>query len=40
LAILPFHLLTSQLAHRLGTDPDTLHGHRQPWASVMTALKL
>jgi glutamine---fructose-6-phosphate transaminase (isomerizing) len=40
LAILPFHLLTAELAHRLGTDPDTLHGHRQPWAEIMTALKL
>jgi glutamine---fructose-6-phosphate transaminase (isomerizing) len=40
LAILPFHLLTVELARVLGTDPDTLHGHREPWKSVMTELKL
>jgi glucosamine--fructose-6-phosphate aminotransferase (isomerizing) len=40
LAILPFHRLTSQLAHLRDTDPDTLHGHREPWAGVMTGLTL
>jgi glucosamine--fructose-6-phosphate aminotransferase (isomerizing) len=40
LAILPFHRLTSALAHLRGTDPDTLHGNREPWASVMAGLKL
>jgi glutamine---fructose-6-phosphate transaminase (isomerizing) len=40
LAILPFHLLTAELARKLGTDPDTLHGHREPWKSIMTELKL
>ncbi|MBL0924006.1 MAG: SIS domain-containing protein [Sphingomonadaceae bacterium] len=40
LSILPFHLLTSALAHTLATDPDTLHGHRQPWKSVMAELRL
>jgi glutamine---fructose-6-phosphate transaminase (isomerizing) len=40
LAILPFHLLTSSLAHLLDTDPDTLHGHREPWARIMTGLQL
>lgn len=40
LAILPFHRLTAELARVLGTDPDTLHGHREPWESVMTGLRL
>ena len=40
LAILPFHRLTSALAAELGTDPDSLHGDREPWAEVMTGLKL
>ncbi|MFC3226123.1 SIS domain-containing protein [Marinibaculum pumilum] len=40
LAILPFHRLTSALAAELGTDPDSLHGGREPWAQVMTGLKL
>jgi glutamine---fructose-6-phosphate transaminase (isomerizing) len=40
LAILPFHLLTVELARVLGTDPDTLHGHREPWKSIMTELTL
>jgi glutamine---fructose-6-phosphate transaminase (isomerizing) len=40
LAILPFHRLTAELARVLGTDPDTLHGHREPWKTVMTELRL
>jgi glutamine---fructose-6-phosphate transaminase (isomerizing) len=40
LSILPFHLLTSALAQQLSTDPDTLHGHREPWKTVMTGLTL
>ncbi len=40
LSILPFHMLTVELARHLGTDPDTLHGHREPWKSIMTELKL
>ena len=40
LAILPFHQLTAELARLRGTDPDTLHGHREPWKGVMTGLKL
>jgi glutamine---fructose-6-phosphate transaminase (isomerizing) len=40
LAILPFHVLTAELARSLGTDPDTLHGNREPWRSVMTSLRL
>jgi glucosamine--fructose-6-phosphate aminotransferase (isomerizing) len=39
-AILPFHRLTAELARSRGTDPDTLHGHREPWKAVMTALRL
>jgi glucosamine--fructose-6-phosphate aminotransferase (isomerizing) len=39
-AILPFHRLTAELARLRGTDPDTLHGHRQPWKAVMTGLRL
>ncbi len=40
LAILPFHQLTAALARLRGSDPDTMHGHREPWKSVMTGLKL
>jgi glutamine---fructose-6-phosphate transaminase (isomerizing) len=40
LSILPFHILTAELARQLDTDPDTLHGHREPWKSIMTELKL
>jgi glutamine---fructose-6-phosphate transaminase (isomerizing) len=40
LAILPFHLLTAELARLRGTDPDTLHGEREPWKHVMTGLCL
>ena len=40
LAILPFHLLTAELARLLKTDPDTLHGHREPWKAIMANLKL
>jgi glutamine---fructose-6-phosphate transaminase (isomerizing) len=40
LAILPFHMLTAELARLRGTDPDTLHGHREPWKSILTELKL
>jgi len=39
-AILPFHHLTAGLARLRGTDPDTLHGHREPWKAVMTGLRL
>jgi len=39
-AILPFHRLTAELARYRGTDPDTLHGHREPWKTVMTGLRL
>jgi glutamine---fructose-6-phosphate transaminase (isomerizing) len=40
LSILPFHLLTAELARLLKTDPDTLHGHREPWKGIMTGLTL
>jgi glucosamine--fructose-6-phosphate aminotransferase (isomerizing) len=40
LSILPFHILTAELARLLKTDPDTLHGYREPWKGIMTSLKL
>jgi glucosamine--fructose-6-phosphate aminotransferase (isomerizing) len=40
LAILPFHLLTAELARVRGSDPDTLHGHREPWKGVMADVVL
>ncbi|MBM3678997.1 MAG: SIS domain-containing protein [Actinobacteria bacterium] len=40
LAILPFHLLTAELARLRGTDPDSLHGGRDPWTRVMTGIPL
>lgn len=40
LAILPFHRLTAELARLRGTDPDTLHGHREPWKTIMTGVRL
>lgn len=39
-AIVPFHRLTAELARRRGTDPDTLHGRRDPWQPAMQAVKL
>jgi glucosamine--fructose-6-phosphate aminotransferase (isomerizing) len=38
--VLPFHQLTLKLSKHLNTDPDTLHGNRQPWAGVMKSLQL
>jgi glucosamine--fructose-6-phosphate aminotransferase (isomerizing) len=40
LAILPFHRVTAELARLRGTDPDTLHGNREPWREIMTGLRL
>lgn len=40
LSIVPFHLLTGELARHLNTDPDTLHGYREPWKTIMSELKL
>src|SRR5262249_38378384 len=39
-AILPFPRLPAALARLRGTDPDSLHGHREPWKAVMTGLRL
>jgi glutamine---fructose-6-phosphate transaminase (isomerizing) len=39
-SILPFHMLTAELARVLKTDPDTLHGHREPWQAVILGLRL
>ncbi len=39
-SIVPFHRLTAELARLRGTDPDTLHGHREPWKSAMAAVTL
>jgi glucosamine--fructose-6-phosphate aminotransferase (isomerizing) len=39
-AILPLQRLTAELARVRGTNPDTMHGGRQPWESVMTAIRL
>jgi glucosamine--fructose-6-phosphate aminotransferase (isomerizing) len=39
-SIIPFHLLTAELARHGGTDPDTLHGHREPWKTVMMSVQL
>ena len=32
--------LTAELARLRGTDPDSLHGRREPWQAAMTALRL
>jgi glucosamine--fructose-6-phosphate aminotransferase (isomerizing) len=39
-AVVPFHRLTAELARLRGTDPDTLHGNRDPWRDAMTAVTL
>ena len=39
-AIVPFHRLTAELARLRGSDPDTLHGNRDPWAAAMKAIQL
>ncbi|WP_345420904.1 SIS domain-containing protein [Pseudonocardia xishanensis] len=36
--MVPLQQLTAELARIRGTDPDTMHGHREPWKSVMTEL--
>jgi len=38
--IVPFQQLTAELARLRETDPDTMHGNRQPWKSVMDGLTL
>jgi glucosamine--fructose-6-phosphate aminotransferase (isomerizing) len=39
-AVMAFHRLTAELARLRGTDPDTLHGNRDPWREAMTAVTL
>ncbi|MDT5201218.1 MAG: hypothetical protein QOH34_2740 [Mycobacterium sp.] len=38
--IIPFLQLTAELAALRGTNPDTMHGDREPWATVMKGLRL
>lgn len=39
-SILPLQLLTAELARVRGTNPDTMHGGRDPWQRVMTGITL
>ncbi|MGU3438131.1 SIS domain-containing protein [Actinomycetes bacterium M1A6_2h] len=39
-SIVPFQRLTAELARVRGTDPDRMHGGREPWQSVMTGITL
>ncbi|RHW29142.1 hypothetical protein D0Z08_00370 [Nocardioides immobilis] len=39
-SILPLQRLTAELARKRGTDPDTMHGGREPWRTVMTGIRL
>jgi glucosamine--fructose-6-phosphate aminotransferase (isomerizing) len=38
--IIPLLRLTAELARMRGCNPDTMHGGREPWATVMTGLRL
>jgi glucosamine--fructose-6-phosphate aminotransferase (isomerizing) len=38
--IVPFLQLTAELARLRDSNPDTMHGGREPWATVMTGLRL
>ena len=38
--IIPFQRLTAELARLRNTNPDTMHGGREPWQAVMTGLQL
>jgi glutamine---fructose-6-phosphate transaminase (isomerizing) len=38
--IVPLQRLTAELARLRDSDPDTMHGGREPWRTVMTGLKL
>lgn len=38
--IVPLQRLTAELARLRGTNPDTMHGGRQPWEPVMKSIKL
>jgi glucosamine--fructose-6-phosphate aminotransferase (isomerizing) len=39
-SIVPLQRLTAELARLRGTDPDTMHGNREPWRTVMTGVRL
>jgi glucosamine--fructose-6-phosphate aminotransferase (isomerizing) len=39
-AVVAFQRLTAELARLRGTDPDTLHGDRDPWREAMTSVTL
>ncbi|GAA4555491.1 SIS domain-containing protein [Pseudonocardia xishanensis] len=39
-AIVPLQRLTAELARLRGTNPDTMHGGRDPWERVMTGIRL
>ena len=39
-SIVPLQRLTAELARLRGTDPDTMHGNREPWRAVMTGVRL
>lgn len=38
--IVPLQRLTAELARLRDSNPDTMHGDREPWRSVMTSVKL
>ncbi|MFC3227934.1 SIS domain-containing protein [Marinibaculum pumilum] len=38
--IVPLQRLAAELARLRGTDPDSMHGNREPWRSVMTGIRL
>jgi glutamine---fructose-6-phosphate transaminase (isomerizing) len=38
--IVPLQRLTAELARLRGTNPDTMHGNREPWRSVMAGVRL
>lgn len=38
--IVPLQRLTAELARLRGTDPDTMHGNREPWRAVMAGVRL
>jgi glutamine---fructose-6-phosphate transaminase (isomerizing) len=39
-SIVPLQRLTAELARLRGTNPDTMHGNREPWRSVMAGVRL
>ncbi|MEQ8348573.1 MAG: SIS domain-containing protein [Sneathiellaceae bacterium] len=38
--IVPFQRLTAELARLRDTNPDSMHGDREPWRTVMTSIRL